>query len=322
MVRIFLLGAAFMAASPAFAAGAVLGRPARHIHFEQLPPEATLIGGEEVSREQFPGVFYTSQGSSRCTGTAVASKVIASAAHCMANGGSLTLSYAGKTYRGTCKHHPDYRRNSTADWALCTLTEPLPDPVAESLNQAAERVKVGAQLRLMGYGCVRQGGGGGNDGKLRTGFAPVTRLPRDAQKDYDIITKGSVALCFGDSGGPAFVEESGRRWVTSVNSRGDIRTTSYLPSWSSSAAQAFLSTFPVPVCGVHEGAEGCRGQATPPPLPAECRDLDGHVKVWSECLAKEPKPERVKCDDAVDAMQACYEARYGEAFGVIRRPQR
>jgi hypothetical protein len=290
---------------------AVLGAPVDHLEMVQLPRQTDLIGGVEVSRETYPGVFYTSQGSSRCTGTLVAADVVASAAHCMSDGGTLSLDYKGKRYTGRCSHHPEYRRNSTADFALCRLTEALPDAVAESLNQDGARLKVGGALRLMGYGCTRAGGGGGNDGKLRSDFAPIVRLPREAQKDYDVQTRGNVALCFGDSGGPAFYEEAGKRWVTTVNSRGDIRTTSYLPAWHTDAAKRFLASYPVPICGVSPQAKGCRQAAPGPQLPKACQAVveSRAVETWRDCLLATPQPTELACEAALDAMAACYDAR-------------
>ena len=192
--------------SPAFAGsthGVVLGQQAEVLRLGQNTDlNAELIGGGVVTPEEYPGVFYTRQGNSRCTGTVIGSRVVASAAHCMSNGGSLELTHAGKTYRGKCTHAPEYRNNSTADWALCLLSEEIPDAIAESINIDTARLKIGGEIVLMGYGCVQNGGGGGNDGKLRTGRAPISRLPSGT--NYDIVTKGKSALCYGDSGGPSF----------------------------------------------------------------------------------------------------------------------
>jgi len=277
MMRKILIAAALMA-SPVFAAtqkgtvlpkapvlakGTVLGKEIRNLKLEQDPSvQAELIGGTVVTPGKFPGVFYTRQGSSRCTGTVIGSRVVISAAHCMSNGGSLELTHAGKTYKGKCTHAPEYRKNSTADWALCLLADEITDPIAESINTDASRVKVGGQIVLMGYGCIKNGGGGGNDGKLRVGTAPITRMPSGT--NFDIVTRGASALCFGDSGGPSFFVDvdSGARWQTGVNSRGDIKTTSYLSSMHNQTVQKFITSWSaskgVKICGLHADATGCR----------------------------------------------------------------
>jgi hypothetical protein len=244
----------------------VLGEPAMHLDFVQVPvpggDAVELIGGQPVTPEDWPGVFYTSQGGSRCTGTVIGERVVASAAHCMGNGGTLTLQYQGQTYSGRCTHATQYRNNSTADWALCLLDTAIPDAIAETVNVDPARVAMGDTMTLMGYGCIRNGGGGGNDGTLRMGTAPITRLPSGT--NHDTVTRGSAALCFGDSGGPAFVtdEETGKRYQTGINSRGNISDTSYLSSLHVETALTFYRTWSetngVKICGVHEDAAGCR----------------------------------------------------------------
>lgn len=280
---VFLTGVGFggIGAAQSFGYGRVLGTQVKNLELHQVDSEdlssiesetteeatsgtfhSQLIGGSVVTAEEYPGVFYTRQGNSRCTGTLIGDRVVASAAHCVANGGSLSLTYKGKTYSGKCTHAPEYRGNSTADWALCLLTEAVPDTIAESINIDATRLAVGKSLVLMGYGCTQSGGSGGNDGKLRTGSAPITRLPQGT--NYDIVTKGRSALCFGDSGGPSFVvdTESGRRYQTGINSRGDISTTSYLSSLHNDTVIRFYKNWSeqnsVKICGLHADALGCR----------------------------------------------------------------
>lgn len=248
----------------AVAAPLVLGPGVTELNFVQIPEpaiSAQLIGGTPATPGEWPGVFYTSQGNSRCTGTVIGSRVVASAAHCMSNGGRLTLTYKGETFSGVCEHATQYRSNSTADWALCLLDRALPDPIAESVNVDAARVATGKELVLMGYGCVQNGGGGGNDGTLRIGKAPVTSMPSGT--NYDIVTRGRSALCFGDSGGPSFVVDAeGKRWQTGINSRGNISDTSYLSSLHVGVAKAFYEGWAqrkaVTICGIHADAEGCR----------------------------------------------------------------
>jgi hypothetical protein len=141
---------------------------------------------------------------------------------------------------------------------------PLPDPIAESVNIDGSRLAVGNNIVLMGFGCIRSNGSGGNDDILRVGSAPITQLPRATGSSYDIITRGRSALCFGDSGGPSFYVDAttGNRYQTAINSRGDIATTSYLSSLHVPQAQEFYNqwaeTNGVGICGMHENAEGCR----------------------------------------------------------------
>jgi hypothetical protein len=312
--------------TPVLASPKRLGSPTSHLDFHPISDlvdvsygsDPTLIGGVAVEPGDYPGVFYTSQGNSRCTGTLIGPKVVASAAHCMKSGGSLKLTYKGKTYSGTCSHAPEYRGNSTADWALCHLTEALPDAVAESVLVDSTKVKVGDQIRLMGYGCIRNGGGGGNDGVLRTNMAKVTSVPKNS--NYDTVTgPSSAALCYGDSGGPSFVEGTdGKRYQLAINSRGNIRDTSYLSTLWVAPAQTFYKKWAeekgVKICGVHGEFEGCRNYVKDPapPLPETCETVvkEKSLEVYGQCLTGRALPSRIECDKARYIMDECYVDRY------------
>jgi len=72
-------------------------------------------------------------------------------------------------------------------------------------------------------------------------------------------------LCFGDSGGPAFVfldAAKNRRVIAGVNSRGNIVNTSWIVSTSTQFAKDFLSQWAaakaVHICGVTAAAPKCR----------------------------------------------------------------
>lgn len=277
------------------------------------PPEADLIGGKPADPKEFPATVYSAQGNSRCTATIVGERVLLIAAHCVGNGRSAVFKASGVEYRSTCTHGPDYARNSTADWALCLIDQSVVNVPFEHVNQEADRLKVGDKLLLTGFGCTSPGGGGGNDGTYRIGESTIRELP-DGRSDNDIVTSGGAALCFGDSGGPAFKVDGTQRWQVSVNSRGDIRTTSYLSALHTPQAKKFISSWSdakkVKICGVHADATGCRGQAPGPkpmPLPASCKvDLDK----FNACLYGSPRlalTEPQACQAAHKALAQCEE---------------
>lgn len=233
-----------------------------------------LRGARPAVPSEWPASFYTRSGGGRCTSTLVASTVLLTAAHCVPDGGEIRLTRAGTTVVGRCDHASGYRGgNATADYALCLLGAPVTQVRYENVNRDPAAVRVGAQLRLTGYGCTAADGSGGNDGTYRIGEAPVIRLPTGA--DNDIVTRGDVALCMGDSGGPAFAlagtgPASRRLAVVSVNSRVENRSpdgidlgrTSYLSSTSTVEALRFLDGWAasknVRICGLSPAATGCR----------------------------------------------------------------
>ncbi|NCX94665.1 MAG: hypothetical protein EBX40_08315, partial [Gammaproteobacteria bacterium] len=159
-----------------------------------------------------------------------------------------------------------------------------------------------------GMGCVKQGGGGGNDDVFRIGEAQVTRLP---VANNDIVTQGNVALCFGDSGGSVFWKDpQGIYKVAGVNSRGDIRTTSYLSAVFTKDAKSFYSSWAsqnkTTICGLSVDAKNCRGQNNEPdpsPVPPWCAET---LKKVNLCIYGQPR-------QALTDIEGCRDA-YGQLF--------
>jgi len=235
----------------------------------EAPIYPTLIGGAPADRKDWPASFTTSQGNSRCTGTLLGSRVLQLAAHCVGNGRTASITVEGVKKIATCTHHKNYKTDATSDYALCVFSDDVKVAFYESVMTNGDEIKVGTKLLLAGMGCVQSGGGGGSDDVFRIGEAPVVKLPSG---DNDIVTKGNAALCFGDSGGSAFFKGAdGVYKIAGINSRGDIRETSYLPAVYTKTARDFYVSWSVEnnvkICGVAVDAENCRGAAQPDPSP-------------------------------------------------------
>lgn len=222
----------------------------------------TLIGGVPADPAEFPASVWIGN----CTAAIAGERVLITAAHCVNNGGSKAFSVGPNTYAAKCTHHPAYRGNSTADWAICLVDRKVEGVPYEKVATQIE-YKIGDELLLSGFGCTKWGGG---IPKLvyRIGKSPVIRLPSGS--NYDTVTRSSVALCSGDSGGPAWlVKEDGDRFLVGVNSRSDTTVTSYLSSHAVQTAQSFYKDWAlknkVEICGIHDTAVGCRN--TTPPIP-------------------------------------------------------
>jgi len=265
--------------------------PACDFIFEDTNPrilpekEQTLINGTPADIRDWPASVYARTSSSACSSTIVGERVVLSAGHCMRNNGTISFSVGGNEYTAVCTHHPEYRNNSTADWALCLTDKSVTGITFENVSSTV-KVSKGMAVLLTGYGCTKPSGSGGNDGVFRTGEAVVTDMPY--KSDYDVTTKGGAALCYGDSGGAAYIVEnisggttdgSAKREIFGVNSRGDIRTYSYLPALGLTVMQNFASSFMakhgVHICGLSKEAKACRDSL--PPKPKYDFEVNAHA---------------------------------------------
>lgn len=278
----------------------------RHHRFRGLGAERTvqlmvqspmLIGGKAADPSEWPASVYARAGNAACSATLVGERTLFMASHCMDDGGKVTFSAGANQYTARCTHHPEYRGNSTADWALCLVDRPVTGIAFEVLG-VDKTVSVNDPLLLSGYGCIKPGGGGGNDGIFRIGNAVVKGTPYG--KSYDIVTKGGAALCFGDSGGSAYLLlEDGTRFIIGVNSRGDINTTSYLPATYSATFVSWAGTWAknnanVRLCGVHQDAMGCR-HGNPDPTP----DGKFEINAKAACVKGVVSPDYLQKKDAI-----------------------
>lgn len=222
------------------------------VAFHKAYAAPNLIGGTPTTA--YPEAVYISMGGGRCSATVVGAHAVITAAHCIGNGERATFKLNGKTYQGTGTQAPLYR-SKDQDVAMIYVAE---DILASGVKPATIKggVKKGETVRLSGYGCVRNGGGGGNDGVFRQGDAKVV----DFTMNFDFVTKGSAALCFGDSGGPVWKyskegsNEAADRVLVGINSKGDIRTTSYLSDLARKETTDWIASWAkakgADVCGV------------------------------------------------------------------------
>jgi hypothetical protein len=231
--------------------------------------ELALRGARAANPKDWPATFYSVHAEGSCTSTLVGPRTLLTAAHCIGSDGKVTLTVGDQPYRGTCTIPTEYATNKTADWALCLIERDVPVQTFETLDLDSKRLKKEQEILLTGFGCTSSEGTGGNDGVYRIGEAIIKDLPQSTIND--IRTDGGAALCFGDSGGPAFLfldPAKERRIQVSVNSRverlpsGGLGQQSYLSSLSTPGAKKFIqgwaSSNHALICGVSQGASKCR----------------------------------------------------------------
>lgn len=265
--------------------------------------QPTLIRARAANPADFPASVWTRS----CTATVVGPQVVFIAAHCVSSG-TVQFTAGPNSYSATCRVSREYRNNPTADYALCETEKVVSGIAYESVNLDPNLLKVGDEILLSGYGCIRAGGGGGNDGTYRIGESRIATLPRGTSND--IVTNTGAALCFGDSGGPAFWinKSTGARRVISTNSRGDISRESFLSATHTEEGRRFFSAWAEltgkKICGLHNDAQGCRGGGTAP-KPNQFRIDDSLVTIDATMKpGQEPRLEEVKAavKSAIDGL--------------------
>lgn len=220
-----------------------------------------VIGGESANPANWPAtLIFRNQTGGGCTATVIGPRVVLTAAHCIENGANGRVTVGKTTTDVVCNHHGDYPARISADFALCLLSAVLPRLPYEKVNMDSSLPQQATKLRLLGYGCLTQGGGDRSFGALFQGWADVVN-----REDLYAVTQGGAALCFGDSGGGAFAYSSPaetKRVLVAVNSRGDVSRYSWVSTTGSASfsnwARSWAANNNVTICGMHDQVEGCR----------------------------------------------------------------
>jgi secreted trypsin-like serine protease len=204
-----------------------------------------FIGGGSLVAPEDP--VYTSTvliqiGSEFCSGTLISADLIVTAAHCMTQGPSQTtpaplasvrVSFPGSTDPdGTVRFvsgfevNPTWIQRSTqekdrADIAVIRVVGYIP-PIYRPADTWPGTVplQAGSEVILAGFGEVQALDSESTAGVLRKASVAV-QDPDFDQTEVMLDQSQGAGACYGDSGGPAFLESDGMDYFWGVASRGD-----------------------------------------------------------------------------------------------------
>jgi V8-like Glu-specific endopeptidase len=279
--------------------GVVAGAAPAHLAFEALSssaPSGTVVPKIGNGRTQDPKLWPASVWASTteppklsslaCSGTLVGHQVLLTAAHCIADQGTITL-YQGskKVASGVCSHSDGWRSKGVRggeDWALCLMSK-MPEPSGGAGGgRGFEVIAKGAQLRagsflqLTGFGCNENYKTDGRfiAGEAEVGIPPSSETAFAATPYYEAgsgADRKAAFVCRGDSGGASYMKyPNGVRRIAAVNSvqvveTGTGRYGTCSATIASPQGQAFMESWlkrpenkDAAICGISSNAQRCR----------------------------------------------------------------
>ncbi len=207
-----------------------------------------IVNGIDVEHAQFPSIvaLTVNDGTSEyCTGSLVHKQVVLTAAHCVSLPLELTVVYGSSDLNESCSgclykvietlQHPDYdyalyNGYNFDDMALILLDRPVNDAIITPILPASVQesaLQAGLEVTFAGYGRDSMDA----SGHLYYGIGPIMKFYFPTGEETTAVyynTKEMVIgednpnapnICYGDSGGPTYVQHLGTTYLTGVTSR-------------------------------------------------------------------------------------------------------
>ncbi len=197
-----------------------------------------IVGGTTVSRQDAISkhlVFiYNEKDTTYCTGTLISSNLVVTAAHCIKNiSATMTLGFGldftegtmqvrystGSVVHNSFRKDPIYERN---DIALITFSGGLPEGFEPApLANAKVFANVKSEIIAVGYGKIKGTRNLSHDdsgaGRLRKVTLKIQSKSNNG-KTFEVSQQDGRGICYGDSGGPAFIKIKNKFYLVGVTS--------------------------------------------------------------------------------------------------------
>jgi secreted trypsin-like serine protease len=200
------------------------------------PNDATIVGGSIALSKDWPDVVGVLGRDGMCTGTLVAPDVVLTAGHCIGIEPIFVVTHADSLEPGTprdlvavkwSRAYPEWQdRLDVGVVVLQRMARTKPRAIATACL-ANERLASGAPVTIVGYGSISPDASDDNT-RLHRARVAVTdpfceHAPgclRTAGSKGEFAAGGrGIDACYGDSGGPAYIETPGGYALAGVTSR-------------------------------------------------------------------------------------------------------
>jgi uncharacterized protein (TIGR03382 family) len=205
------------------------------VHLEQA--EQAIVGGSDVPPGKWPDTVAVLGETGVCSGTLIAPDVVLTAGHCaditpstvVANTTDYSQAGGAKVKVARTAAYPDW--DTTYDVSLVILAQPINSVMPRAIGTSCsfQDFQPDTQVRLVGFGATDVQGVGSNTSLKE---AMTTVIDPSCTGGYGCNTMvapggefvaggtGSADSCFGDSGGPVYLETSRGPIVIGAVSRG------------------------------------------------------------------------------------------------------
>jgi V8-like Glu-specific endopeptidase len=149
-----------------------------------------------------------------CSGSVISATAVLTAAHCLADTGSLTINFGSKEIQAASfSYSPDYdsTRTDSIDVGVVIASSPLGQPIVPILS--SRDATVGETAVIAGYG---QAGLAQAGTTLHAGTVSVSKVGGVYLETSAGVS--NAGACPGDSGGPALVSVNGGWTVAGITS--------------------------------------------------------------------------------------------------------